>query len=329
MIMKIFAYSLRPYDEQGYFEEICKEKGIEYGFTCEYPSLENAELAKGYDALSILTNTMDPALLDRFKELGIRYISTRTIGYDHIDNAYAHKIGIRTASISYDPTGVADYTIMMMLMGLRRIMPIIKRGDIQDYSLKGKLGRHIQDCTVGVIGTGRIGTKVIEHLSGFGCRMLCYDVRKNDAASKYAEYTDLDTIYKNCDIISLHVPGLEENYHMIGREQIGMMKNGVMIINCARGMLIDTAAMIEGIESGKISFAGLDTIEHEAGLYYLDRKEDVLDNHDMAILKSFPNVLLTSHMAFYTDVAVREMVHHCVEGILDMEEGRDNPFEIH
>ncbi|MBQ1896691.1 MAG: lactate dehydrogenase, partial [Lachnospiraceae bacterium] len=110
--MKIFAYSLRPYDEQGFFEDICKRLNIEYGFTSEYPSLENAHLAEGYDALSIITNTMDPALLDTFRALGIRYISTRTIGYDHIDNAYAHSIGIRTASISYDPTGVADYSIM-------------------------------------------------------------------------------------------------------------------------------------------------------------------------------------------------------------------------
>ncbi len=303
--------------------------GIEYGFTAEYPSSENAHLAKGYDAISILTNTMDPALLDKFASYGIRFISTRTIGYDHIDNAYAHSIGIRTASISYDPTGVADYSIMMMLMGLRRICTIIERGAIQDYSLKGKLGRHIQDCTVGIIGTGRIGTKVIEHLSGFGCRMLCYDIKQNEAAAKYAEYADLDTIYKTCDIISLHVPGLEENYHMIGEKQIGMMKDGVMIINCARGMLIDTQAMIAGIRSGKIGFAGLDTIENEAGLYYLDRKGDILDNTDMAVLNSFPNVLLTSHMAFYTDVAVREMVEHCVEGIVQMDRGENNPFEIH
>ncbi len=326
--MKIFAYSLRPYDEQGFFVDICKSLNIEYGFTSEYPSLENAHLAEGYDALSIITNTMDPALLDTFRALGIRYISTRTIGYDHIDNAYAHSIGIRTASISYDPTGVADYSIMMMLMGLRRIMPIMARGAIQDYSLKGKLGRHIQDCTVGVIGTGRIGTRVIEHLAGFGCKMLCYDIRQNETAARYAEYTDLETTYRTCDIISLHVPGLEENYHMIGAEQISMMKDGVMIINCARGMLIDTRAMISAIESGRIGFAGLDTIENEAGLYYLDRKGDILDNHDMAILRSFPNVLLTSHMAFYTDVAVREMVEHCVEGILQMDRGEDNPFEI-
>ena len=326
--MKIFAYSLRQYDEQEYFEDICRRLDIEYGFTSEYPSLENAYLAEGFDALSILTNTMDPALLDRFKACGIRYISTRTIGYDHIDNAYAHSIGIRTASISYDPTGVADYAIMMMLMGLRRIMPIMERGNIQDYSLKGKLGRHIQDCTVGIIGTGRIGTKVIEHLTGFGCKMLCYDIKQNETAARYAEYTDLETIYRTCDIISLHVPGLEENYHMIGADQISEMKDGVMIINCARGMLIDTQAMIAAIESGRIGFAGLDTIENEAGLYYLDRKGDILDNHDMAILRSFPNVLLTSHMAFYTDVAVREMVEHCVEGILQMDRGETNPFEI-
>ncbi len=118
--MKIFAYSLRPYDEQGFFEDICKRLNIEYGFTSEYPSLENAHLAEGYDALSIITNTMDPALLDTFRALGIRYISTRTIGYDHIDNAYAHSIGIRTASISYDPTGVADYSIIMISGRMRQ-----------------------------------------------------------------------------------------------------------------------------------------------------------------------------------------------------------------
>jgi len=326
--MKIYAYALRPYDEQPFFEDVCQRLGIEYGYTSDYPTLENAHLAEGYDALSIITNPMTPPLLDAFHKLGIRLISTRTIGYDHIDVAYAHKLGIRLASISYDPDGVADYTIMMMLMGLRRILPIMRRGDLQDYSLKGKLGRHIENCTVGIIGTGRIGTKVATHLSGFGCRLLAYDVYPNETAGKVAEYTDLDTIYREADIITLHVPGLESNYHMIGRDEFAKMKDGVILINCARGMLIDTDAMIGAIESGRVGFAGLDTIEHEAGLYYLDRTGDILDNHDMAILKSYPNVLLTSHMAFYTDVAVREMVEHSVEGLLDMYEGRENRFEI-
>jgi len=326
--LKIFAFSLREYDEQIFFKEICEEQGLEYGFTSDYPDIENAELAKGYEGVSIITNPMTPELLDRFRELGVKYISTRSIGYDHIDLPYAKKTGIRIAHVTYSPEGVADYTIMMMLMGCRKIIPILHRAKIQDYSLKGKMGRQLSSCTVGIIGTGRIGTTVAHFLSGFGCRLLAYDQYPSEAVKVYAEYTDLETIYRQADIITLHVPGSKDNYHMVDRAAFAQMKEGVMIVNAARGTLIDTADMIQALENGKIGFAALDTIENEDGLYYLNREGDILNNHERAILSSYPNVLLSPHTAFYTGEAVREMVQNSIQGLLNFEKQEPNPFEV-
>ena len=222
---------------------------------------------------------------------GLKCIATRTIGYDHIDVEYAKELGLGVIHISYSPNSVADYTIMMMLMGCRKMKHIMERAAIQDYTLKGKLGQELPDCTVGIIGTGRIGRTVIRHLSGFGCKMLAYDLYENDEVKQYAQYTDLETLYKECDIITLHAPATEDNYHMIGTDAIAKMKQDVIIINCARGALIDTDALIDGIESGKVGFAGLDVVEHESGLYYFDRMGEPLHNPRLAILRSYSNVV--------------------------------------
>lgn len=334
--MKIFAYALRPYDEQPYFESYCKEFGIEYGYTDQYPSMENSCLAEGYEAITIITNPMYPQLLDRFYSLGVRYIATRSIGVDHIDVEYAHKLGMRISHVTYSPNSVANYTIMMMLMACRNMKYIMEKAALQDFSLKGKLGRELSLSTVGVIGTGRIGETLIRHLSSFGCRLLAYDLYEKESVKQYAEYTDLNTIYRESDIITLHVPGSRENYHMINSEAFSRMKDGVILINAARGMLVDTEAMIQALESGRLGYAALDTIENEAGLYYLNREGHILGNKDMSVLKGFPNVMVSPHMAFYTDQAVSDMVGNAVRGLMYfMQEsegtrkaGQENLFEV-
>lgn len=326
--MKIFAFALREFDEQAYFEKICKENGIEYGFTSDYPSMENADLAAGYEGVSIITNPMYPQILDKFYSIGVRYITTRSIGYDHIDVNYAKSLGMGIGHVTYSPDSVADYTIMMMLMACRKMDYIMKKARVQDFSLNGKIGKELPHCTVGVIGTGKIGQTLIRHLSGFGCRLLAYDVYQSEAVKKYAEYVSLDELYEQSDIVTLHVPGLPENYHMIGREQFDKMKDGVILINAARGMLIDTEAMIDAIHSGKIGYAALDTIENESGLYYLNRERDIIDNRDRAILEGFPNVLVSPHMAFYTEQAVKDMVENSVRGIMNFINGVDNSFAV-
>ena len=327
--MRLFFYALREYDEKGFLEECAAKYGFEYGYTSEYPNMNNMELARGSEGISIITNPIDSKMLDKMQELGIRSLTTRSIGYEHIDTAYAKKIGIRVAHVTYAPESVADYTIMMMLIASRKMPFIMQQSDAQDFSLKGKIGRELSSSAIGVLGTGNIGATVVRHLSGFGSRILMNDVYEKEDLRAFGEYTDKETIYRESDIITLHIPALEENYHVIDEKAINQMKSGVIIVNCARGSLIDTEAMISGLESGKIGFAALDTIENEAGLYYLDRSGDRINNRDRAVLMAFPNVFLTPHMAFYTEQTVYDMINNACLGLLNFEREADNPFEVH
>ena len=205
---------------------------------------------------------------------------------------------------------------------------MMDRANIQDFTLKGLQGREIADFTIGVIGTGRIGRKVIQYLSGFGCKILAYDINESEEIKEYAQYTELDFLYKEADLITLHLPLTEKNFHMINKESIEKMKDHVIIINTARGGLIDSTALIEGLERGKIGGAGLDVIENEFSLYYYDRRSEILENRELSILKAFPNVIVTPHMAFYTDNCVRTVVKDSLRSCKAFVHRTDNPWMI-
>ena len=326
--MRMFVFSMRTFDELPCFEKYCPQYGIEYDYTTETPCMDNLDLAKGYDVVNVITTVFDQPMLKKLHDMDVKCIATRTIGYDHIDVDYAKSLGMGVIHISYSPNSVADYAIMMMLMGLRRMPHIMERANIQDYTLKGKIGRELPDCTVGVIGTGRIGRTVIRHLSGFGCKMLAYDLYENEEVKQYAEYTDLDTLLKNSDVITLHAPATDDNYHMIDAAAIEKMKQDVVILNCARGALMDTDALIDGIESGKVGFAGLDVVEHESGLYYFNRMGEPLHNPRLAILRSYSNVLVSPHTAFYTEEAVANMAENSIIGAMKYMNGEDTPYLV-
>ena len=282
MATKVFFYTLRPYDELGIAQRLAPQMDIEFGYSQDYPTLENAELAKGYDAVSVTPCDMSAPMVKRFHELGIKSICCRSIGYDHVDRETARALGMKVANVDYPPNGVANFAIMLMLMSLRKAGHILKRGEAQDYSLKGKIGRDISGCTVGVIGTGRIGRTVLQHLSGFGCRLLAYDLYPNEDVKKIAEYVPLETLLKECDVITLHTNATAENHHLIDAKAIETMKPGAVIINTARGKLIDSDALIAGLESGKLGGAALDVLENENGLYYYNRMGDVIPNPELA-----------------------------------------------
>lgn len=326
--IKIFVYSYREFDEAEYFQKFSREYDVELGICREGPTLENAHLAAGYEYISIITSKIDSELMERFHELGVKMISTRTVGYDHVDLRAARRLGIHVSNVSYSPECVADYTVMLMLMSIRKMKRIMQREEINDFSLPGNQGRELHNFTAGVLGTGRIGQAVIRDLSGFGCRIYAYDKYENETVKKWACYTDLDTICRECDLITLHMPLLDDNYHLIDRGVLEKMKDGVVIINTARGGLIDTRALIDGIESGKVGAAGLDVIEDEFGMYYYDRKADVLSKRDLYILRGFPNVIVTPHMAFYTDQAVSDMVRNSIESCLLQAEGKEDPWAV-
>ena len=316
--MKILVYETRE-DELDAIRKLEKELPIEIRITAEIPSLENVSMAKGYDGISILgQGRIDGPFLDALARLNVHYISTRTIGYNHIDLEYAKKLGIHVCNASYAPNGVADFTIMMMLMCLRQYKQALWRGQVNDFSLAGLMGREMKDLTVGVMGTGRIGAQVIRELSGFGCRILAYDVRKNPAVTPPAIYADLDTLYAESDIITLHMPLFDSTREIINQESIGKMKKGVVIINCARGELADMEALIEGIESEHIGALGIDTAEGEEKIIHQDHKTDILADRNWFYLHQFRNVIMTQHMAFYTDAAVESMVKCGILGIYQM-----------
>lgn len=326
--MRIFAYALRPYDELPCLEALSRELGFDYGWTADYPTLENAELAAGADGICIITNPMSRELLAAYRELGVRGLATRSIGYEHIDLAAARDLGIRVGHASYPPEGVADYAIMLMLMALRKVKLVCRHAAAQDFTLEGKLGRSLAGCTVGVVGTGAIGSCVVRELRGFGCRVIAYDPFPRAELAELATYTSLPELLASSDVVTLHAPGLPENRHMIGAEELSLIKEDAVLVNAARGSLVDTAALLDALESGRIGGAALDTIEHEAGLYYLDRSRDALPNRDRAALMALPNAIVTPHMAFYTAEDVEGMVRSNVEALLAFAAGVETPHEV-
>lgn len=319
--MKIAVYAARK-DELEELQRMEEKYGTALEITPEEPSMENLALVKGCIGVSVLGQVkIDRSLLDVWYEEGVRYISTRTIGYNHINVEYAKSLGIRVCNARYAPNGVADFTVMMILMCLRQYKQAMWRGQVNDFSLAGLQGREMKDLTVGVVGTGRIGAQVVRNLSGFGCRILACDHHPNPAIESLATYVEFEKILKQCDIITLHMPLLESNWHMINRETIAKMRTGVILINCSRGELMDIEALIEGIETEKIGALGMDTSEGEEGIIHADHRTDILPNRNWFYLHQFRNVIMTQHMAFYTDAAVNSMVQCGIGGICEMADG--------
>ncbi len=321
--MKICAYEVRE-DEKKDFARMAEKLQVEIELHDEIPGPDTAALAEGCEGVTMLgMGKIDKELLDMWKSMGVQCISTRTIGYNHIDTDYAKEIGMQVCNAAYPPSGVAEFTLMLMLMCLRNYKQSLWRGQVNDFALQGLQGKEIGSMTVGVIGTGKIGAQVIKYLTGFGCRILAYDMYPNAALKDVVEYVELDELFAKADMITLHTPLLDSTYHLVNAETIAKMKDGVVLINCARGELMDTTALIEGIESGKIGALGLDVVEGERGIAHEDHRIDILSNQQMAYLRQFRNVTMTPHMAFYTDVAVSHMVECGVAGLVEMLQNGD------
>lgn len=327
--MKIAVFEVRE-DEKAHLAALEKEFGVQLVLH-EYPmTLDNMQACvAGCEAISTLGfSDLCRTALQQLAQEGIKYVSLRCIGYNHVDLDAALELGIRVANASYPPGAVADFTVLLMLLVLRKYKPAMWRQNVNDYALQGLMGRQMGGLTVGIVGTGRIGCTVMGNLSGFGCKMLCCDVHKNPDAERLGTYVDMETIYKQCDIISLHVPLMDSTYHMINERTIGKMKDGVILINTARGELCDIASLTYGVESQKIGAVGMDVLENEGGIYHHSLISDIIKNRDMAYLRQFPNVVLTQHMAFYTQESVESMVRCGIESIAAFESGQPYPHAL-
>ncbi len=276
----------------------------------------NIGLAAGNRCISVghKAQIANSALL-ALSRVGVRYISTRSIGYNHINVEYAESIGLTVGNVAYSPDSVADYTLMLMLMAVRDAKSTIRRVDAYDYRLSDARGKELRDLTVGVIGTGRIGAAVIDRLRGFGCRVLAYDGRQQ----AIADYVPLDEILPLSDIVTLHTPLNADTYHLLDRWRIEHMKRGAYIINTGRGSLVDTEALILALESGRLGGAALDVLEGEEGIFYADCRSRPVQNKLLLRLQGLPNVFISPHRAYYTDHALRDMVENSLINCLKFE----------
>ncbi|WP_143321666.1 D-isomer specific 2-hydroxyacid dehydrogenase family protein [Clostridium sp. HBUAS56010] len=325
--MKLLAYNVRT-DESMFFQRFSEKYGVELHTVPYSPSLENAEHVQGFDAVSIVTSSITKEILKKWKAGGIRCVSTRTAGYDHIDMEAAKTLGIPVSTVNYTPASVAEYTVMLILMTLRKVKTIVTRGLVQDFSLTKVRGRELRTCTVGIIGAGRIGEAVIQRLRGFGCKILVHTLNPKEELASFVSYVSLEALLRESDVISLHAPARAETEHLIGQKEMEQMKEGAVLINAARGTLIDTQSLIAGLESGKIGAAALDVLENERKIFYKDLKYKVIPNRDLAVLQSMPNVIITPHTAFYTEEAVSDMVEYSILSCKYEAEGKDNPWRV-
>jgi D-lactate dehydrogenase len=270
-----------------------------------------AYLAQNVKAVSIFVNDDASAgVLEILKKAGVQFLILRSAGHNNVNVEIATQLGIKIARVpAYSPYAVAEHAIALMLALNRKLIRASNRVHELNFSLDGLTGFDMNGKTAGIIGTGQIGSVVAKILHGFGCNILAIDqIQNEELKSKYeVEYTDYDTIYNRSDIITLHVPLLPETRYLINQSSIAKMKPGVMLINTSRGALVNTKDVITGLKSCHIGYFGMDVYEEEAGLFFEDHSEDMVQDDVITRLLSFRNVLITSHQAFLTQTALQNI----------------------
>lgn len=316
----ITVFGCEP-DEAAAFRKLSHEFGVTVLLISEAVSENNVKLADGCQCISVSHKAeLSEPLLLALKDAGVKYICTRSIGCNHIDIQAAKQMGMTIGTVIYSPGSVADYAIMLMLMLMRGAKTIMHRVETQNYCLNHIRAKELKDMTVGVIGTGRIGQAVMERLKGFGCTVLAYD-RNHKAGTDYVSFCEL---LQKSDIITLHVPLAEDSFHMIDREQLNMMKKNALLINTARGALVDTGALIDALEDGRIGGAALDVMEGEEGIFYYDCTHKALEHPFLSALQKMPNVIVTPHTAYHTEQVLVDTVSNTIRNCLNFERSLGN-----
>ena len=303
-------------DEAALFRELAPGLGITPTITDAPVSEANTDLASGNRCISVGHKTrIANATLLALSRAGVTYISTRSIGYNHIDLEYAYGVGITVENVSYSPDSVADYTLMLMLMAIRHAKSLIRRTDSYDYRLHDVRGRELRDLTVGFVGTGRIGAAVMDRLWGFGCVVMAHDRSPKSGVDN----VPLDELLHYSDIVTLHTPLTEDTRHLLNRHRIEQMKRGSFVINTGRGSLLDTEALVDALENGRLGGAALDVLEGEEGIFYADCRGRPIENKTLVRLQELPNVLISPHTAYYTDHALSDTVENSIINCLKFE----------
>ena len=290
-----------------------------------------ASLAAGAPAVCAFVNdTLDEATLRHLASGGTKMIALRSAGFNNVDLAAARTLGLTVARVpAYSPHSVAEHAVALILSLNRNIHRAYTRVRDGNFSLDGLLGFDMHTRTAGVVGTGKIGAIVAKILSGFGCRILAYDIAQNpECVALGARYVTLDELWAQSDIVTLHAPLTSKTRYMIDAATIAKMKPGVMIVNTSRGALVDTFALIEGLKSGKVGYVGLDVYEEEEQLFFQDLSSHVITDDVFARLLTFPNVLVTAHQAFFTSEALAVISETTLRNVTAFERGERSGNEV-
>lgn len=325
--MKLAVYSTKQYDKK-YLQHVNEEFGFELEFF-DFPLTERtAKTAHGCEGVCIFVNDDGSRpVLEELQKHGVKFIALRCAGFNNVDLDAAKELGMKVVRVpAYSPEAVAEHAVGMMMCLNRRIHRAYQRTRDANFSLEGLTGFTMYGKTAGVIGTGKIGVAALRILKGFGMRLLASDPFPSAAALELGvEYVDVDTLFSQSDVISLHCPLTKDNYHLLNRTAFEKMKDGVMIINTSRGGLIDSQAAIEALKMQKIGALGMDVYENERDLFFEDKSNDVIQDDVFRRLSACHNVLFTGHQAFLTEEALISISQTTLENLRQLEKGETCP----
>jgi D-lactate dehydrogenase len=311
-------YDAKPYDRSS-FAPAPGAEGIEWRFHEFRLSVETAASAAGSSAVCVFVNdALDRPCLSALAGAGVRHVALRCAGFNNIDLAAARELALAVTRVpAYSPHAVAEHTVALLQTLNRKIHRAYARVREQNFSLKGLVGFDLFGKTVGIAGTGKIGRLVAQIFLGYGTQVLAYDPYPDAAwaAERGVDYVSFDTLLERSDILTLHLPLTPETHHLLDADTLARIKPGAYLVNTSRGKLIDTTALIQGLKSGRIGGVALDVYEEEEGLFFEDRSGEILQDDELNLLLSFANVLITSHQAFLTHEALREIARVSVENL--------------
>jgi len=315
--MKVLVYSFHAFEQLHFKRNELNNNQL--SFSDQALSVKSASLSAGFDAVCLFTGDDASApVLELLHQNGVRFIALRSAGFNHVDLNKAKQLGIRVARVpAYSPFAIAEHAVALMLALNRKLIQSHSRIMEQNFSLNGLTGFDMNGKTIGIMGTGKIGAVVARILHGFGARLLAYDITENEEIKQQyqVEYTDRESLYQRSDILTLHLPLNEQTQYIIDRKEILLMKPGVMLINTARGGLVNTEEILSALKSGHIGYFGMDVYEKEHGLFFEDHSGDILQDDTLARLMLFPNVLITGHQAFLTDTALKNIAETTIHNL--------------
>jgi len=315
--MHVGFFSIQTYDIP-FFDEANHVSKHQLTYSETRLSEETVSLAQNFDAVCVFVNDqLNRSVLTKLKENNIHLIALRCAGFNNVDIDAANELEINVVRVPrYSPYAVAEHTVGLMLSLNRKIHRSYSRVKESNFSLNGLLGFDMYGKTIGIIGTGFIGSITAKILAGFGVKLIAYDIKTDPECEKLGvEYASLDELYARSDIITLHCPLTPDTHHLISTSSLNKMKDGVMLINTSRGAVLDTHATIDALKSGKLGYLGLDVYEQEGDLFFKDLSDQVIQDDVFERLLTFPNVLVTAHQGFFTKEAMQNIATTTLENI--------------